>query len=94
MCHSVWCFFLCVFIWLHLGLTGKCDAHFEHSHKKYRRYCILKGETRGYNGKHMWIVMVQSIWSYCIAIGFGTTSVYKHTRALIYAMQAICSSGA
>ncbi len=58
MCaHPILRFYCCVFTWVHLGLIGKCDSDFMHSHKNKISVMLcysLQGETGGYNRKHMW----------------------------------------
>ncbi len=75
-------FTACVFTWLHLALIGKCDSDFTHSHKNTicAMLCYsLWGEIRGYNRKHMWMV----IRAHCIAIRLSTNSAHTHAHALI-----------
>lgn len=76
-------FYGCVFTWLHLGLVVKYNSDSTLSHKNkisVMLYYSLKGETRGYNRKHMWMVMVHSIRVHWIAIRPGTISAHKHTH--------------
>lgn len=80
-------FYGCVFTWLHLGLVVKynSDSILFHKNKiSVMLYHSLKGETRGYNRKHMWMVMVHGIRVHWIAI----RPVHINTLTLVHVLYA------